>query len=135
MLICPGMAPDVSRNAYVFPITRLFAGLGVVGIGLLVFGLVGTEKHPASEGRQYALDCFLDNETREEEPAPPLELAVYRDSIFIFYAVTGAVEARKNRHAKVIQYQHEKFRIRNSTDSLYWVGDSLTWVWVRTDAE
>jgi len=109
--------------------------LGVLWFGLLVFGLLGTEKQPPPEGRQYALDCFLDNGTKEVEAAPPLELAIYHDSIFIYDTALGTVDARKNEHSRIIRYRHEKFLVRNSTDSLYWVGDSLTWVWVRMDAE
>lgn len=99
-----------------------------------VSGLLhGTSLQPKS----YGLDHFLRNETTEEleAPPPPLELDIYKDSLFIYDTATGAVDARKNTHRREILYDNEVFKVRLFQDSLYWVGDSLTWVWVREEPE
>ena len=101
----------------------------------IIAGVSGLMHGGSLEPKSYGLDHFLRNETTEEIAAPPLELDIYKDSLFIYDTATGAVDARKNTHRREILYDNEVFKVKMFQDSLYWVGDSLTWVWVREESE
>ena len=78
----------------------------------------------------YLLNFGLHPRSKEILPEAALELRVDEDSIFIYDTVMGAVDSRKNEKQAKIKYQNRIFRIKSKADTVYWVGDSTTWIWV-----
>lgn len=79
----------------------------------------------------YFLNYIENSISKEMLPAPEFEMEVGKDSLKVFDTVIGdsGVSIRKN--GRCIVYSGNRFFIEIKKDTLFWRGDSLSYVWIK----
>ncbi len=88
-------------------------------------------KKPHVLKAEYNLSHTFVNKTHKVLPCPEYTLKIYDDVTFVYDTDMGVVRAITQKTGKKFLFEKELVKARNFRDSVYWIGDSLTYVWVK----